>query len=175
MRPSGRKTVQPPFHNALHALHIKATSGRCCPSVRTVATLMHAIFIIRTASGLCCPDVRMVAILLHVLPYQGPRPDGVALSSERMQLYSHIHVCKGNSITCWTLMSVRTCCHDVRTDATLNCLNFLDTDGHPNAWPSCLDGILGSDFSKLEFAQNLLWASWNTFMKWRLWNKWHPW
>jgi hypothetical protein len=31
-------------------------------------------------------------------------------------------------------MSVRTCCHDVRTDATLNCSNLLGIDGR-------LDGL----------------------------------
>jgi len=70
-------------------------------------------------------------------------------------------------------MSVRTCCHDVRTDATLNCSNLLDTDGrldgiamssgcmlltdeHPDTLLSRPDESLGSDFSDLKFAQNLL-------------------
>jgi hypothetical protein len=66
-----------------------------------------------------------------------------------MQLSSYIRVCEGNLITCRTLMSVR-------TDATLNCLNLLDTDGGPDVCLGPLDGILGSDFSELEFAQNLL-------------------
>jgi hypothetical protein len=48
------------------------------------------------------------------------------------------------------------CCHDVRTDATLNCSNLLDTDGLP-------DGSLGSDFSDLESAQNLLLSIFNHF------------
>jgi hypothetical protein len=123
--------------------HIRATSGRCCPSVRTVVLVLHVITIIRTASGRCFPDVQTITILLHVLPYQGPRPDGVALSSRRMQLSSHICVCEGNLISCRTLMSVR-------MDATLNYLNPLDTDGgRPNE-------ILGSDFCELKFAQNLL-------------------
>jgi len=33
--------MQPTFHTALHAFHIK--SERCCPKVRTVALLLHAI------------------------------------------------------------------------------------------------------------------------------------
>jgi hypothetical protein len=45
-------------------------------------------------------------------------------------------------------MCVRTCCHDVRADVHWSTENLLDTDGRP-------DGNLGSDFSELEFAQNL--------------------
>jgi hypothetical protein len=69
-------------------------------------------------------------------------------------------------------MSIQTCCHDIRTDATLNCSNVLEADG-------CLDSITTSsgqmllsderldallsrpdgnkifDFSELESAQNL--------------------
>lgn len=90
---------------------------------------------------------------LHILPYQGWRPDGVDMSSRRMQLSSHICICKGKpnssqtltgilkvlprrpdgcTITLEssrTLKSIRTCCHDVRTDATFNCSKLLDTDG----------------------------------------------
>jgi hypothetical protein len=164
--------LQPPFHIALHAFHIKAMSRRYCPNVRTVATLLHVTSIIRTASGRCCPVVRMVTIILHVLPYQGPRPDGVALSFEWMQQSSHICVCEGNPITCRTLMSVRTCYHDVRMDATLNYSNLLDTDGRPDDITTSfgrmlltnehLDALLGHpnrnkgfDFSELESTQNL--------------------
>jgi len=138
----------------------------------------------------------MVAILLHVLPYQGPRLDGVALSSGRMQLSSHIRVCKGKPNSPRTLVGVRTvlprlsdgctdtlessrthksvqtCCHDVRTDATLDCSKLLDTKGsldgiattsrlmlltdeHPDVLLGYLDENKGSDFFKLESVQNL--------------------
>lgn len=112
---------------------------------------------------------------LHVLPYQGPRSDSVALSFKRMQKSSHICVYEGNPITCWTLMSVRTCCHDVRMDATLNYSNLLDTDGCPDDITTSSGRMLltdehpdtlldhpnrnkGSDLSKLEFTQNLPWT-----------------
>jgi hypothetical protein len=69
-------------------------------------------------------------------------------------------------------MWVWTCCHDVRTDATLNCSNILDIDGspdgiamasgwmlltneRPDALLGCPDRNKGSDFSELESAQNL--------------------
>jgi hypothetical protein len=69
-------------------------------------------------------------------------------------------------------MSIWTCCHDVQTDATLNCLNLLDTDRRPdgittlsgrmlltnerlNALLGRPDGNKGSEFSELEYAQNL--------------------
>jgi uncharacterized ion transporter superfamily protein YfcC len=66
-----------------------------------------------------------------------------------------------------------TICHYVWTDVTLNSLKFLDTDGRPNGIAMSSgrmlltderlddlqgrpDGFLGSDFSMLESAQNLL-------------------
>jgi hypothetical protein len=105
-----------------------------------------------------------------------------------MHLSSHICVCEGNPISCRTLTgiqtvlqrrldgctgildssrtlkSVRTCCHDVHMDATLNCSKLLDTDGRPDniamssrqmlltdERPDVLQGRLdGNDFSKLE-------------------------
>jgi len=94
--------------------------------------------------------------------------DDVALTSGQMQLSSHIRVCEGNMIPCRTLICVR-------TDATLNCSNLLDTYRCLDACLGHPDGILGFDFSELESAQNLLWTSWTTFLKWRLWNKRHPW
>jgi hypothetical protein len=88
-----------------------------------------------------------------------------------MQLSSHICVCKGNLISCRTLISIRTYYHEVRTDATLNCSNLLDIDGHPDgivmssgrmlltnersdALLGHLDGNKGSDFYELESVHN---------------------
>jgi len=68
-----------------------------------------------------------------------------------------------------TLKSVRTCCHDVRTNETLNYSKLLDIDGSPDGIatssgqmlltderPNSRQGhpneILGSDFSDLESA-----------------------
>jgi hypothetical protein len=69
-------------------------------------------------------------------------------------------------------MSVQTCCHNVRTDATLNCSNLLDidrrsddittssrqmllTNKRPNTLLGYQDGNKGSDLSELEYGQNL--------------------
>jgi len=120
-------------------------------------------------------------------------------SSERMQLSSHNCVWDKNPITCriqngvqtvlphrpdgytWTLDSSRTLkcgrtiCHYVRTDANLNILKFLGTDGRPNGITTLSrrmlltdespntsldhpDGNMGSDFSELKSAQNLPWT-----------------
>jgi hypothetical protein len=66
-----------------------------------------------------------------------------------------------------TLKSIRMCCHNVLTDATLNCSKLLDVDGSPDnittssGWmllteerlhsrEARSDKILGSDFSELE-------------------------
>jgi hypothetical protein len=78
-------------------------------------------------------------------------------------LSSHIYVCEGNPISCQTLMSIQMCCHDVQTNATLNCLNLLDTNGHQDACLGHHNGSLGSDFFDLESAQNLLLSILNHF------------
>jgi len=139
----------------------------------------------------------MVAILLHVLPYQGWHPDGVDLSSGRMQLSSHIRVCEGKPNSPWTLIgirtvlpcrldrctgmlessrtlkSIRTCCHDVRTDATLKGLNLLDTDGSldgiamSSKWmlltDELPDALLGSEKQRIQnfWFGNCIESSWN--------------
>jgi len=69
--------LQPPCQNSTESSHNKATLGRCCPSVWTVALWLHVITIIRlwsvrTLKG----DVRMVELCMHVLPYGEHRPDG---------------------------------------------------------------------------------------------------
>jgi hypothetical protein len=53
-------------------------------------------------------------------------------------------------------MCVRTYCHDIRMDATLNSSNLLDTNGRPDARQGHQGEILGSDFSEVESAQNIL-------------------
>jgi hypothetical protein len=127
----------------------KVEFGRCCPSVRTISPLLHAITIIRTS-------VRMVFPLRPNGCNSSPRLALSRMASKRMQLSSHIRVCEGNPNsprtltgvrtvlprrphkctrtleTSQTLKSVRTCCHDVRRDATLNYLKLLDTDGRLN-------------------------------------------
>jgi hypothetical protein len=92
-----------------------------------------------------------------------------------MQLSSHIHICEEKPNSSRTLKSVWTCCHDVRTNATLNYSKLFDTDGCPDTWLGHPNGNLRSNFSKLESTQNLLWTSWNTFLKRRLWKILHPW
>jgi hypothetical protein len=118
------------------------------------------------------------------------------MSSGHMQLSSYIRVCEGkpnsprtltgvrtvlsrrpNGCTGMlessrTLKSIRTCCHDVRTDATLNYSKLLDidespdsittisermllTDERPNTLLGRSDGNKGSYFFELESAQNL--------------------
>jgi hypothetical protein len=43
-----------------------------------------------------------------------------------------VYVLKRNLLTCQTLKNVRTCCWDVRTDATWNSSKLLDTKGRPD-------------------------------------------
>jgi hypothetical protein len=43
-----------------------------------------------------------------------------------------IRVCKEELEFSRTLKSVRTCCHDDRTDATLNCQKLLDIEWSPD-------------------------------------------
>jgi hypothetical protein len=109
--------------------HIRAAFGRCCHIVWTVASS-------------AAPNYHNKDLLRTVLPC---RPNGCNSSTRlallriasgrcfpnvgQMQLSAHTRVCEGNLISCRTIICVRTYCHEVQTDATLNCLNILDTDG----------------------------------------------
>jgi hypothetical protein len=85
------------------------------------------------------------------------------------------HVVRMDSLEHWdllrTLKSVRTICHYVRTDANLNCLKLLDTDGRPNGMfsssrrmlltdersngiPRRSDGCKGTELTNLNSAQS---------------------
>jgi hypothetical protein len=84
-------------------------------------------------------------------PYHGSwRPDDVALASGQVQAIFPLCVCKGKLETSQTLKNVRTCCHDVQTDATFNCSKLLDTNERPDTWLGRVDRNMGSNFSKLE-------------------------
>jgi hypothetical protein len=148
--------------------HIRAASERCFPSVRTVALLLHIIFIIRTGvqtvlpwrpdgcnsfphlalsmitSGRCCPVVQTDAA---VFPYLCLRRKSDFLSNideHPDELLRHPDGCNlelfETSGHWWA--SGRMLLTDERPDAVL---------GHP-------DGNKGSDFSELEFTQNLPWT-----------------
>jgi hypothetical protein len=155
--------------------HIKAASRGCCPRVQTVALCFHVIAIIGLRpDGVALSSGWMQSVCTQV-PYQGSRrPDGVVLTSERAQAVFPLHVWEGKLESSRTMKCVRTCCHDVRTDASLK---LFDIDGRPDAWLGRLDGNMGSDFSELEYAQNFPWALEIAFQKffWRLWKTRHTW
>jgi len=99
-------------------------------------------------------------------PYQrSRRPDGVARLFGRVQAVFSLCVYKGKLESSRTLKSIRMCCHDVRTNATLNCSNLIDIDGSSDGIATSFgwmlltnersDGNKESDFSELKFAQNL--------------------
>jgi len=107
--------LQPPFQNSAESFHIKAASGRCCPSVQTWTP--HCPNGLQLSSHICVWDRNPIACrtlngVQTVLPR---RPDGCTWTLDSSQ----------------TLNSVQTICHYVRTDAILNSLKFLDTDGCP--------------------------------------------
>jgi len=101
-------------------------------------------------------NFRMVEFDMHDLPYGGHcqdgithRPDGYrrlpitvswgrnpnacqTLKGIRTVLPHRLDRCIWTLDSSWTLNSVRTICHYVRTDAILNNLKFLDTDGRPD-------------------------------------------
>jgi hypothetical protein len=129
--------MQSAFQNHWYSFLNRAAFRRCCPSVRTITLQLHAIFIIRTGVRTVLPwrsDGYKSAPHLALSRIASGRVD---LSSGRLQLSSHICVCEENPFTCWTLDCVRTCCWDIRTDATLNSSKLLETDGS-------LDGITTS-------------------------------
>jgi hypothetical protein len=110
----------------------RATSGRCCPSVKKVALQLYAIFILRPE----CPDHEVWS------------PDGwtysarLAFSRIASGRKSHVvrtvttvfsYLClEINLLTCRTLKGVWTCCWDVWTDATKRSSKLLDTEGRSN-------------------------------------------
>jgi hypothetical protein len=87
-------------------------SGWCCPSIRTVAISPIRVW---TWNPTTCRTLNGVRT---VLPR---RPDGCTRTLDSSR----------------TLNNVRTIWHYVRTDAILNSLKFIDTDG-------CLDGKFSS-------------------------------
>jgi hypothetical protein len=81
---------------------------------------------------------RMQSVCMQ-FPYQRSRhPDGVALASGRVQAIFPLCVCEGKLESSRTLKCVRMCCHDVRTDATLNCSKLLDTVGRLDGSSGCM-------------------------------------
>jgi hypothetical protein len=131
-------------------------TGRCCPSILTVALPLHAISIIRSERPdhrVWHPDGWTSSAWLALSRITSGREH---TSSRLLQLFSHNCVWDRNPITCrtlnvirtvlsrrsdgytWTLdasrtlNSVWTICHYIRTNATLNNSKLLDTDGHPN-------------------------------------------
>jgi hypothetical protein len=99
-RPDGQ--LQPPFQNSTGSFHNKATSRRCCPTVRMVALWLHVITIIRLWSVRTLKaNIRTVELVHAIfiyeawssgpwrltfgrlnlvctfLPYRGHHPDGI--------------------------------------------------------------------------------------------------
>jgi hypothetical protein len=113
--------------------HIKAAFEGCCPRVRTVAFCLHVIIITRPRpNGVGLSSERMQSVCTQ-FPYQGSRhPDGVALTYGRVKVVFSLRVWEGKLQSSQTLKSDQTCCRDVRTDATLNCSKLLNTDGRPD-------------------------------------------
>jgi hypothetical protein len=124
----------------------------------------------RMASGRCRLVIRMDA---SVFPYSclwrkpnSPR----TLIGVQTVLPHRPDGCIGMLETSWTLKSVRTYCHYIRTDATLNYSKLLYTHGNPDGIATSSgrmlliderpDGILGFDFSKFESAQDLPGTCW---------------
>jgi hypothetical protein len=70
-------------------------------------------------------DTRTVEICMHDMQRASGREH---TSSGRLQLSSHYGVLERNHIAGRTLNGVRTCCKDVRTDATWNNSKLLDIE-----------------------------------------------
>jgi hypothetical protein len=69
--------LQPPFQISIESFHNKAVSGRCCPSVRTVALRLHEITIIRLgASGRLNRCTQFPYMKLDSPDHEGWHPDG---------------------------------------------------------------------------------------------------
>jgi hypothetical protein len=126
-------------------------SGRCCPKVQTVVLCLHVITITRPHLDGVALSFGWMQNVCRQFPYQGSRHlDSVALTSGRVQDVFPLCACEGKLESSQTLKSVRMCCHDVRTDVTLNCLKLLNKDGRP-------DGNMEYDFTEFECVSILYW------------------
>jgi hypothetical protein len=102
--------------------HVKAASRRCCPRVQTIALCLHIIAISGPHPDGVGLSSRWMQSVCTQFPYQGSRcPDDVSLESGRVLAVFPLRVCEGKLESSQTLKCVRSCCHDVQTDAILNC------------------------------------------------------
>jgi hypothetical protein len=69
---------------------------------------------------------------MRYLPYGWASPDGNAHCRDGCSNLPISVFLKRNPIAGWTLSVVRTCCWNVRTDASWSSSKFLDTDGRPD-------------------------------------------
>jgi len=92
-RASGRWIMEPPFNNALHALHIKAVFGRCCPRVHMVANFLRVISLSRTMSGQCCSIIQTDVSHLLIRVWKGNPNTSQTLTSIQTVLPCHPDGC----------------------------------------------------------------------------------
>jgi len=115
-----------------HNFHIKASRVWTIGSVVRTVDLMYAIFIYEArtsvpwgiASG--CLDFECTTCLMDERVRMG------STSSGRLQLSSYICVLERNPIAVRILSGVRTCCWNIRTDASWNSSKLLDTGEGPD-------------------------------------------
>jgi hypothetical protein len=93
--------------------HIKAVLERCCPRVRIVTLCLHVIAITGPRpNSVALSSERMQSVYTQ-FPYQGSQhPGDVALTSKWVQAIFPLCVCEEKLESSWTLKSIRKCCHE---------------------------------------------------------------
>jgi hypothetical protein len=107
-----------------------ATFCRCCPVIRTVARNFHIkAWRVRTKTSVVQTKktvVRMSEFWMHDLPYEWAHPYGNPHRPNGCSCLPIFSFLERNLIADRTLSGIRTCCWNVRTDASWNSSKLLD-------------------------------------------------
>jgi hypothetical protein len=90
--------LQPPFQNSAESFHIKAMSGRCCPSVRTVALALP-----RIASG---REHHIIRTVCRCLPISVSETETLLLVELWMSSGRYCHVVQTDVLEHWILLEL---------------------------------------------------------------------
>jgi len=134
---------------------------RCCLSVRTVALLLHAISIIRSECpdhGVWHPDVWTYSAWLALPRIAFGRE--WRLDDVWMVLPRCLDECTWTLDSSRTLNSVRTICHYVQKDVTLNSSKLLDIEGCPDEKFLSTGRMMLWQMSVQTAARKLNWLFW---------------
>lgn len=171
-RPDGCTSAASNFHIRLHAsrpwgrnvrtailqhavsISTMPASGPWGAVVRTVEVKSTISIYVAPASGPQLSNVRTVNFGLRFLPYGDTRPDGISHRPDSWLIFPFLEFGK-NQKTVRELRGVRTCCWNIRTDASWNRIFSIQCRG-PNGW--CLSVWLASGRDDMSFGRMEQWT-----------------